>query len=61
MASLWASLSTDLLYLGSDDEERYAAQAHELLLRNLINESAGPPLGYPVWESGPVAVTLAFF
>ncbi len=49
----------DLLYFANDDEERYAAQAHELLLRNLLNESAGPPLGYPVCESGPVRLQLA--
>lgn len=47
----WASLHLELLYLANDDEERYSIQAHEQLLRNLVVQTADPPLGYPIYNT----------
>ena len=55
----WASLALELLYLTNDDEERYSIQAHPVLLRNLTIQAADPPLGYPVFASGAMSVSLA--
>lgn len=54
----WASLALELLYFTNDDEERYSIQAHPVLLRNLTIQAADPPLGYPVFASGTMSVTL---
>ncbi|KAI9357315.1 hypothetical protein DFJ73DRAFT_203633 [Zopfochytrium polystomum] len=48
---IWATLGYELLYLTNDDDERYSIQAHSKAFRNLILQSADPPLGYPVWLS----------
>lgn len=53
---IWSSLSLELLYFTSDDDERYSIQAHKSVLRNLIVQSANPPLGYPVFISSPIQV-----
>ena len=52
----WASLALELIYFTNDDEERYSIQAHPTLLRNLTIQAADPPLGYPIYASGPVSV-----
>ncbi|XP_053331320.1 pecanex-like protein 4 [Spea bombifrons] len=52
----WANLSWELLYATNDDEERYSIQAHPVLLRNLTVQAADPPLGYPIYSSGPIHV-----
>ncbi|XP_072127348.1 pecanex-like protein 4 isoform X1 [Mobula birostris] len=54
----WANLSWELLYATNDDEERYSIQAHPVLLRNLTVQSANPPLGYPIYSSPPIHVSL---
>ncbi|XP_072895655.1 pecanex-like protein 4 [Hemitrygon akajei] len=54
----WANLSWELLYATNDDEERYSIQAHPVLLRNLTVQSANPPLGYPIYSSPPIRVSL---
>ncbi|XP_051881666.1 pecanex-like protein 4 isoform X2 [Pristis pectinata] len=54
----WANLSWELLYATNDDEERYSIQAHPVLLRNLTVQSANPPLGYPIFSSPPIHVSL---
>ncbi|XP_053126954.1 pecanex-like protein 4 isoform X2 [Hemicordylus capensis] len=54
----WANLAWELLYATNDDEERYSIQAHPVLLRNLTIQAADPPLGYPVYSSGPLHVPL---
>ncbi|KAJ3241348.1 Pecanex-like protein 4 [Chytriomyces hyalinus] len=51
MRGIWANLAYELFYLTNDDDERYSIQAHKKLLRNLIIQSADPPLGYPVYLS----------
>eukprot|EP00743_Colponemidia_sp_Colp-15_P007004 GILK01007559.1.p1 GENE.GILK01007559.1~~GILK01007559.1.p1 ORF type:complete len:1210 (-),score=242.94 GILK01007559.1:314-3874(-) len=53
---IWASLVLELMYFTNDDDERFSIQAHPTLLRNLIVQSAEPPLGYPVFASGPISV-----
>lgn len=53
---LWASLALELLYFTNDDEERYSIQAHPTLLRNITIQAADPPLGYPIYASGPISV-----
>jgi len=53
MRGLWASLAIELYYFTSDDDERYAIQAHTQLLRNMVVQSAAPPLGYPVLVTAP--------
>ena len=52
VASVWADLSLELLYLTNDDDERYSIQAHPEVLRNLTIQAAAPPLGYSVHASG---------
>ncbi len=52
VASVWADLSLELLYLTNDDDERYSIQAHPEVLRNLTIQAAHPPLGYSVHASG---------
>ncbi|XP_077553861.1 pecanex-like protein 4 [Haemaphysalis longicornis] len=54
--SIWASLSLELFYLANDDDERYSIQADPTLLRNLIVQAADPPLGYPLFNSGPIVI-----
>jgi hypothetical protein len=57
---LWASLQQELLYFTNDDEERYSIQSQPLLLRNLSVSAAHPPLGYPVFGTGPVELAGFF-
>ncbi|ODN00698.1 Pecanex-like protein 4 [Orchesella cincta] len=47
---IWSSLNTELLYLTSDDDERYSIQHDKYLLRNICAQSA-QTLGYPVYEA----------
>ena len=56
--SLWAALSLELFYMTNDDDERYSIQALPGVLRNIITQSADPPLGYPVFSSGFVNMTF---
>lgn len=51
---LWASLLAELLFAANEDDERFSVQASTLLLRNMAVSSSAPPLGYPVYLSGPV-------
>jgi hypothetical protein len=52
---IWAGLSHELLYLGSDDDERYSIQANTQMLRNITIEAAPPAIGgYPLFVSGNV-------
>ncbi|KAI8621222.1 hypothetical protein BC830DRAFT_1224799 [Chytriomyces sp. MP71] len=48
---IWANMALELFYLTNDDDERYSIQAHKVFLRNLMIQSADPPLGYPSWMS----------
>ena len=54
----WANLSLELLYMTNDDEERYSIQAQPATLRNIVVQAADPPLGYPVYASPPLHVSL---
>ncbi|CAL8082532.1 unnamed protein product [Orchesella dallaii] len=47
---IWSSLNTELLYLTSDDDERYSIQHDKYQLRNICAQSA-QTLGYPVYEA----------
>jgi len=53
----WSSLSHELLYLTSDDDERYSIQADSTLLRNITIQAANAPLGYFIFESTHFTVT----
>ncbi|CAF0745830.1 unnamed protein product [Brachionus calyciflorus] len=57
--SIWASTNLELLYMTNDDEERYSIQAHDYILRNLTIQSSDPPLGYPVYNSENVYISIA--
>jgi len=46
---LWASLSMELYYFTNDDDERYSIQSNTALLRNLMVQTAAPPLGYALF------------
>lgn len=54
----WSALSLELYYMTNDDEERYSIQALPQLLRNIVTQAADPPLGYPVFSSGLVRVSM---
>lgn len=56
--SIWQSLSVEMLYFTSDDDERYSIQAHPLLLRNLTIHAAEPPLGYPLYSTRNLATVV---
>lgn len=43
----------------NDDEERYSIQAHDFILRNLTIQSSDPPLGYAVYNSENIFISLA--
>ena len=58
VSGMWANMVMELYYFTNDDDERYSIQAHKGLLRNLAVSSAEPPLGYPVWGSGPIALAV---
>jgi hypothetical protein len=51
LESFWTNLVFELMYLASDDDERFSIQAHPVLLRNLSVQVANPPFGYPIWKS----------
>ncbi|OQR81302.1 pecanex 4 [Thraustotheca clavata] len=55
---IWAGLGIELLYMTNDDDERFSIQSNPQLLRNLLVQSADPPLGYPVFCTGAVMVKL---
>lgn len=46
---LWAALSMELYYFTNDDDERYSIQSNTALLRNLMVQTAAPPLGYALY------------
>ncbi len=50
VAGIWASISTDLFYFTSDDDERYNMQANTRLLKNLTIQAATTPIGYPLHQ-----------
>eukprot|EP00050_Salpingoeca_kvevrii_P017787 m.68246 g.68246 ORF g.68246 m.68246 type:complete len:1133 (+) comp7726_c0_seq2:492-3890(+) len=53
---IWASLNMELLFMSNDDEERYSIQAHRIILRNLMIQTAEPPLGYPIFSAAPLSL-----
>ena len=58
VTSIWSALSFELLYLTNDDEERYSIQAHPNIMRNILTQTASPPLGYPIFSSGLKNISL---
>jgi hypothetical protein len=57
--AIWNSLNLELFYFTNDDDERYSIQAHKLLMRNICVQAAEPPLGYPIYSSGPISISVA--
>jgi hypothetical protein len=39
----------ELYYFTNDDDERYSIQSNTSLLRNLMVQTAAPPLGYALY------------
>ncbi|KDO18500.1 hypothetical protein SPRG_16176 [Saprolegnia parasitica CBS 223.65] len=54
----WHGQALELLYMTNDDDERFSIQSNSQLLRNLLVQSADPPLGYPVYSTGAVFIKL---
>ncbi|KAJ1494078.1 Pecanex protein-domain-containing protein [Baffinella frigidus] len=52
---LWSSLAMELYYFSNEDDERYSIQSNTVLLRNLMVQTAAPPLGYPLFQGTFVA------
>ncbi|OQR85632.1 pecanex-like protein 4 [Achlya hypogyna] len=52
----WHGLALELLYMANDDDERFSIQSNPQLLRNLLVQAADPPMGYPVYSTGPVVI-----
>lgn len=44
--------------LHDDDDERYSIQAHPYLLRNLTTQTCDPPLGYAIYNSENIYLSL---
>jgi hypothetical protein len=57
--AIWSSTNMELLYMTNDDDERYSIQAHSYILRNLTIQSSDPPLGYSVYNSENIYLSLA--
>jgi hypothetical protein len=55
---IWANINMELLYTTNSNDERYSIQAEKEILRNLLVQLAEVPLGYPVYCSGAVPITL---
>ena len=43
----------------NDDDERYSIQANKYTLRNITIQSSEPPLGYSVYNSDDIHVSIA--
>ncbi len=56
--SIWSSTNLELLYMTNDDDERYSIQAHPYILRNLTIQASDPPLGYPIYKSEQIYVSI---
>jgi len=56
--AIWTSLNLELFFFTNDDDERYSIQAHKLMMRNICVQAAEPPLGYPIFSSGPINVPI---
>lgn len=57
--SIWSSTSLELLFMTNDDDERYSIQANKYSLRNITIQSSEPPLGYSVYNSEDIHVSIA--
>lgn len=55
---IWANINMELLYTTNSNDERFSIQAEKDILRNLLVQLAEVPLGYPVYCSGAVPITL---
>ena len=49
--SLWTSQQHELIFFQVGDSERGSIQNHKPSLRNIINSSMDPPVGYPIYVS----------
>ncbi|CAG7834181.1 unnamed protein product [Allacma fusca] len=54
---IWGNLNLELLYLTSDDDERFSIQHDRYLMRNIFTQCAHSPLGYAVYD-GTFKVSL---
>ena len=57
--SIWSSTNLELLFMTNDDEERYSIQAQHHLLRNLSIQSSDAPLGYSIYNSENIYLSVA--
>jgi hypothetical protein len=48
---IWGNLNLELLYLTSDDDERFSIQHDRYLMRNIFTQCAHSPLGYAVYDA----------
>ena len=56
--SIWSSTNLELLFMTNDDEERYSIQANEFTLRNITIQSSEPPIGYSIYNSDNLHISL---
>ncbi len=54
----WAGQNFELMYLKGNNSERLSIQQLPALLRNVIVQSADPPIGYPMYVSPQTVVTF---
>ncbi|KAH8861344.1 Pecanex-like protein 1 [Schistosoma japonicum] len=55
---LWAGQQREQIYLRNNNEERGSIQSANPVLRNLVNSSCDPPIGYPIYVS-PLITSFA--
>ena len=57
--SIWSSTNLELLFMTNDDEERSSIQAQQHMLRNLTIQSSDAPLGYSIYNSENIYLSVA--
>ncbi|KAK4469702.1 hypothetical protein MN116_007227 [Schistosoma mekongi] len=55
---LWAGQQREQIYLRNNNDERGSIQSANPVLRNLVNSSCDPPIGYPIYVS-PLITSFA--
>ncbi|CAH8515367.1 unnamed protein product [Schistosoma rodhaini] len=55
---LWAGQQREQIFLRNNNEERGSIQSANPVLRNLVNSSCDPPIGYPIYVS-PLITSFA--
>lgn len=56
--SIWGNVGFELMYVGTEEEERRTIQENPTLIQNILSSLAESPLGYGVFSSGPILINF---